>query len=182
MAIRKIDKDTEIEIKNNTRGSFFFSTRSGELVIDLNEYGDSDRISFGELTKISGRIRKILSHLDIVITEVISDDNTTIEEVVTALKIQDSYNELLSLGDTKLSDVDFIDIGIVEEFIQNGDSDKMRKILESKKTNLRYVIAETATELYKRNELSDYNKMKIIAEVLGYKNTDYFWGEIAQEK
>ena len=79
MAIRKIDKDTEIEIKNNTRGSFFFTTRSGELVIDLNEYGDSDRISFGELTKISGRIRKILSHLDIVITVVISKDNTTIE-------------------------------------------------------------------------------------------------------
>lgn len=174
---RQIDKDTEIVITNNLHGGFFYQTPNGSLVIDMEDFGSDDYITFGELKTMMARSRKILQNLHVVITSVISDD-VTIEDVVTALKLKDSYDELLSLADEKLADVDYIDIETIPNFVSEADADRLAKILNNKKSKLRFCIAESAVELFKKDELNDYNKMNILAEKLGHERMDTFWRDI----
>lgn len=181
MAIKQINKDTEIVVRNNTHGGFFYQSRNGEMVIDLDEYGDEDRVTFGELTKNASRLRKVLKNLSLVIVEVIGEDDIKIKDVVERLKIKDSYDELLSLADEKLEDVDYIDADIIREFVQDSESSSIHKILANKKSCLHYAIAEMVTELYRTNEVSDLNKMKHVSELLGYKTSSHFWNDIKKE-
>lgn len=177
MAIKKIDKDTEITIANNTKGAFFYSNKNASLIINLNEYGDEDSISFSELKTILGDKRMILTDLILIITDVV-DEECTIEDIVKALKLSDSYNEYLSLTNEKLGEVEHIDIRGVEEFVQDATAEEIGKILGNKKSKVRYAIAETAADLYKNKELSDWNKMKAVAEKLGHSDISSFWKDI----
>lgn len=181
MAIKQIDKDTEIVIKNNTHGGFFYQSRNGEMVIDLDEHGDEDRVTFGELVKNASRLRKALKRLNLIIIEVISDDGVTISDVVERLKVKDSYDELLSLSGDKLEDVDVIDTDMIEEFVQDSSAERIHKILSNNKSALHYTIAETITELYRRNEMSDLNKTNEVSRLLGYEISSHFWNEIEKD-
>lgn len=177
MAIKRIDKDFEVSIISNTRGGFFYSSPNGEFIIDMEDYGDEDYVTFGDLKSLMSRNRKVLTDLSIVINDIIGDEYT-LEEVITSLKLQDSYNELLSLDDKKLSEAEFIDIEVIEDFVDKSDSEQLAKILGNKKSKLRYAIAETCVELYRQEDLTDYNKMKIVSEKLGHKDIQSFWADI----
>lgn len=177
MALKRIDKDFEISIINNQRGGFYYASPNGDFIIDMEDYGDEDYVTFGDLKSLMSRNRKLLTDLHIVINDVIGDDYT-LEEVISSLKLDDSYNELLSLSEEKLSEADYIDIEKIEEFVVEAGSEQIAKILGNKKSKLRYTLAETCVELYRQEELTDYNKMKVVAEKLGHKDIQAFWSDI----
>lgn len=177
MAIKRIDKDFEVSIINNLYGSFYYSSPNGSLIIDMEERGDEDYVTFGDLKSLMSRNRKILTNLNLVINDVVGDEYT-LKDVIDSLKLEDSYNELLSLADKKLSEVEYIDIELIPEFIKEAKPERIAKILENKKSKLRYSIAEATVELYKQKKLSDYNVMKDLAEKLGHKNVQSFWNDI----
>lgn len=177
MAIKRIDKDYEISIINNLHGGFYYASPIGDFIIDMDNYGDEDYVTFGNLKSLMSRNRKFLVDLNIVINGVIGDD-FTLEDVISSLKLQDSYNELLSLDDLKLSEVEHIDIEMIKEFVETASPERIAKILENKKSKLRYAIAETCTSLYRDGELSDYNIMKNVAEKLGHEDVQGFWADI----
>lgn len=177
MAIKRIDKDFEVSIVNNSRGRFFYSSPNGDFIIDMEEQGDEDYVSFGDLKSLMSRSRKFLIDLDIVINDVIGDEYT-LEEVITSLKLKDSYDELLSLNGEKLSEVDNIDITIIEEFVKETKPEKIDKILKNKKSKVRYALAEAIVAMYRDGELSDYNVMKDTAENLGHDDIQAFWTDV----
>lgn len=177
MATKRVDKDFEVSIVNNVRGGFFYSSPNGEFIIDMQDFGDEDYVTFGDLKSLMSRNRKVLTELRVVINGTI-DDGFTLEDVIHSLKLQDSYEELLALGDEKLADVEHIDIELIEDFVQESDAEKIARVLGSKKSKLKRAIAEAAADLYKRDELSDYNKMKAVAEQLGHDDIQSFWADI----
>lgn len=178
LAIKTIDRNTEIVIRNNTHGGFFYESRTQDMVIDLNEYGDEDRVLFGELVKNASRLRKVLNNLNIVIVEVISDEDVTIKDVVERLKIQKAYEELLELMDETLDNVDYIPDDIVSEFVLESSAADIEKIFDKKKSSLHFTVAEAITELYKTDEVFDINKMHVVSRFLNYRNPNDYWNEV----
>lgn len=177
MARKRIDKDFEVSIVNNLHGGFFYSSPNGDFIIDMENYGDEDYVSFGDLKSMMSRNRKFLVNLYLVITDVVGDEYT-LEEVISSLKLKDSYDELLSLSDEKLSEVDFIDIENVSDFVREAEPEKIAKILENRKSKLRLTIADVATDMYREGDLSDYNIMKVVSEKLGHEDVQSFWADI----
>ena len=79
----RIDKDTEITVVNNTHGAFVYFFK--DISLELDEYGDEDTLTFGELKTISsGRHKKVLQNLLLLITDV-DDDELTVNDVVKQL-------------------------------------------------------------------------------------------------
>lgn len=179
MAIKRIDKDFEVSIVNNLHGGFYYSSPNGDFIIDMENHGDEDYVRFGDLKSLMSKNRKFLINLNIVINDVVGDE-FTLEDVIKSLKLQDSYNELMSLGDKKLSEVELIDIEIVQDFVKSAGADKIAKVLGNKKSKLRYSIAETCAYLYKEGDLTDYSVMKSVAEELGHTDVQSFWTDIEQ--
>lgn len=177
MAVKRIDKDFEVSIVNNLYGGFYYASPNGSFIINMEQHGDEDYVTFGDLKSLMSRSRKYLINLNIVINDVVGDEYT-LEDVITSLKLEDSYNELLSLSDEKLSEVDYIDIEKISDFVRKAKPERIAKILENKKSKLRYAIAEASTNLYKDGELSDYNVMKEVSEKLGHDDVQSFWADI----
>lgn len=177
---KKVNQDVDVIIANNTYGGFIHVRRNGDLVLELAEHGDDNVVTFGELKKEASKLKRAFNDLSIVITGVDSDE-FTIEDVVKELRLNDVYNELLSLGEDKLADVSDIDIDIVRDFIEDSDFEDIEKLLKSKKSKLKRTIVETVVEMYKSGEVSDYNKMRLISEYLGYENEAHLWGDMKQE-
>lgn len=178
MAIKNISKDTEIVIRNNVYGGFYYESRTQDFVLDFSEFGDEDRVNFGDLTKNSSRLRKSLNNLNIVVVEVISDDDVTIKDVVERLKVAKSYEKLVALANQELEDAEYIGDDIVKNFIEKCDSSKIESVFKEKNNPLAYTVSEHITEMYKNNELADINKMHVVSRFLEYKNPNDYWNEV----
>lgn len=164
----KIEQDVEIIIMNNVRGSFFYKSRSGDLILDLDEFGDEEYVTFADLKRIMASNRAILETLKIVIVDVDSDDYT-IDDVVAALRLSDSYNELKSVCDGEFG------MNSISDYINTASEEELGKILSSSKTKLKNNILETAVVMYREGSLTDYNKMKLFAEKIGRKDFSSYW-------
>ena len=171
MAIKRIDKDVEVIIANNTTGGFFYQAANGSFIIDLDNNGDEDYVTFGDLKSIMARKRKHLENLDLIIIDVL-DDELTVKDVVEALRLNDSYSELASL---KEQEEDPFTTELVRNFVVSTDSDKLVKILTSSKSKLKNRIYEASIEAYRDKELVDFNKMQAIAKAMGHGEFHAFW-------
>ena len=108
----KIDKDLEITVVNNIRGSFVYSNRG--TIIELDSFGDEDFLTYGELkTMVSGRYKSLLQNFSLLITDVDSDEYT-LEDVIKQLKLSKYYEKIKSLTDEDDSEVDQ---DVFEDFI-----------------------------------------------------------------
>lgn len=172
MAIKKIDKETEIIIVNNTSGGFFYQSPNGSLIIDLDNHGDEDYITFGDLKTMMARKRGILEKLNLIITEVV-DGECTVDDVVEALRLKDTYAELRSLSDD--DEIETYSIDIIENFVIDNTHEKIQKVLMSEKSKVKGRIFEAAVNLYRGKKLTDYNKMQVIAESMGHKDFQTYW-------
>lgn len=178
--IKRIDKDVEVKIANATRGGFYYMSQKNDFIIDFTEFGNEDYVTYEELRNMNNRT-KYLKNLSLVIVEVL-DDSVSIEDIVKSLKIEDAYNELVSLGDEKLKDVDYINMEIFEEFLKDSDVKEVEKILSNDKSKVRYALQETASYMRREGDLSDYNKMTVIANKSGFKDSGRFWADVESAK
>lgn len=171
---KKIDLSTEITLQNNCHGSFYFEAGTGELAIDLEEYGSDGYVTFGELKKMVSRKKKILEEVMILITYVDSDE-LTIADVAEALRLTDTYNELLSVCE------DDISIEAIQDWIVTSTEEDFSKKVKSKKSKLRKSIIDTTVYLYRKGEVTDFNKMIAVSEELGVNfagsNETSFWSD-----
>lgn len=174
--IKRIGKDVEVSIVNARHGGFYYESPRQEVVIDLEDFGSEDYVTFGDLKSMNSKTN-FLKNLTLIITEVL-DEDVSIEDVVKSLKIQDSYSELLSLGEDKLETVEYIDVNLFNEFVKEADIDEIDRILNSEKSMVRYSVQEAATYMYKEGELADFNKMTSVAEKSGHKDVQKFWKDI----
>lgn len=177
MKIKKIDKDLEVVIANNTTGGFFYKSPDNTLIIDLDEKGDEDYVTFGQLKTMMSRNRKILKDLTILLVDV-TDDEFTLEDVIKALRLNDEYSELKSIA----KDGEY-DTETIHDFVIESETDRLVKILESKNSKLKHRIFEAAVVAYRSGELSDFNKMQAIARAMGHKDFHNYWmdSEIPKE-
>ena len=165
---RRVDPDTEIIVMNNVKGSFFYRSQGDGLVLDLDHFGDEEYVTFGDLKKMMKRKRVILEKLKLIIVDVDSEEYT-VDDVVAALRLTDTYNELKSITDGEIGATG------IEEFILNSESEDLERLMASKKSKLKNTILETAVELYRKGRLSDYNKMRTFAKYTGGKYFADFW-------
>ena len=156
----KIDKDLEITVVNNIRGSFVYSNRG--TIIELYSFGDEDFLTYGELkTMVSGRYKSLLQNFSLLITDVDSDEYT-LEDVIKQLKLSKYYEKIKSLTDEDDSEVDQ---DVFEDFIRESKvSDLIEKLSDE---NLKYPLVDTAVELYKNKDFNDYDKRKAVADAIG---------------
>lgn len=169
MAKTKIDKDVEIIVANNVNGGFFYQSPNGSLIIDLDEKGAEEYVTFSELKSIMSRKRAILEDLTLLIVDVDSDD-VTVDDVVDALRLKDVYAELQSIADEEM-----IDTNTIYSFVTSGDVERIEKITSSPKSKIRNRIYETAVEAYRNRDLTDLNILNAISKNIGTFDTHNYW-------
>lgn len=156
----QINKDLEITVVNNVRGSFVYSNRGTR--IELDSFGDEDFLTYGEIkTMVSGKNKSLLQNFSLLITEVDSDEYT-LEEVLKQLKLLKYYEKIKSLTDDDELDVNQ---DIFKDFIKDSTLSELTEKL--KDTNLKYPLIDTAVELYKHKDFNDYDKRKAVADAIG---------------
>lgn len=171
---KSIDKNVEVVVANNTYGTFVWESRNGETSIVLEEHGDDEFLTYGELRKL----KKYLENMELVITEV-NEDDVSIMDVARGLRIDDVYEEYFDLiEETDANEVDSeadIDINEFEDFILESDDDEFKQVLESK---LRDVIISGSVELYKNQKLASHSKTRMIRDTRPKAERDTFWSDI----
>lgn len=182
MSVKKrktIDKNTELLIKNNTHGMFYWESPNKSTIIFLENHGDEEFVTYGELKTMLSQMRTYLMNMGVIIAEVVDGDELTILDVAEGLRINKTYEDYFkSVADLDLGDVTpetTIDPEDLEIFTQESDEGDFRKAL---KTNMRKPLIETAVTLYKRNDLNDYNKMTAITETRSGDSAENFWNDI----
>lgn len=169
---KRIDKDTEVLIANNTRGGFFYSSKNGDSIIDLNDFGDEEYVSFGELKTIMGSKRSILQQGKLIIIDV-EDNDITVEDVVKSLRLEDTYEQF-----NKMSCGDELSVETLENFISNSSTKELEQIVQDPKCKLKEVLLETAVSMHRRGVLSDYNKMQVISKTINSKDSQQYWIDV----
>lgn len=171
---KSIDKNVEVVVANNTYGTFVWESRNGETSIVLEEHGDDEFLTYGELRKL----KKYLENMELVITEV-NEDGVSIMDIARGLRIDDVYEEYFDLiEETDANEVDSeadIDINEFEDFILESDDDEFKQVLESK---LRDVIISGSVELYKNQKLASHSKTRMIRDTRPKAERDTFWSDI----
>lgn len=171
---KSIDKNVEVVVANNTYGTFVWESRNGETSIVLEEHGDDEFLTYGELRKL----KKYLENMELVITEV-NEDDISIMDVARGLRIDDVYEEYFDLiEETDADEVDSeadIDINEFEDFILESDDDEFKQVLDSK---LRDVIISGSVELYKNQKLASHSKTRMIRDTRPKAERDTFWSDI----
>lgn len=171
-----IDRDTEVVIANNTYGMFVWESRNGDTSIVLEEHGDEEFITYGELRKL----KKYLANMDIIITAVNSDDDDiTIMDVARGLRIRkvyEDYFKFIENMDEDEADQEMnVDVDSIEDFILDSDVDEYKEAFDS---TLKEAIIEASVELYKRHELGEHGKIRLIQKSRPKDERGDFWSDI----
>src|SRR5699024_2672841 len=136
--------------------------------VDLQQSGDEEDITVGDLRVIMNSSRSTLEGFDMLITDVISDEYT-VQDVIGFLGITKQYDEYYSVSDKEL------DEGASAEdlkyFIIDTPYDTCKYNIDKINKRLKSKIAEVAVKLFKDGEFGDFNKMQLIQS---YTKKDLF--------
>jgi hypothetical protein len=156
-----VDRDVEVVVISNVLTKFFYENPRMNMVIDLENIGDEEYLTVGDIRTILNSNRKILEGFQLVITEVL-DDSYTLEDVLTFLGLDKKYDEYYSLArKPKGSRIEVTDI---KNFLEKSSVDAFEKTMKSIDEKLRSRVIETAVVLFKKKEFGDFNKMRVIEE------------------
>lgn len=162
---RKIDKDTDIEITSNVRASFSYLDKKGTS-IELDNHGDTEFITFGELkTMASGKYKKTLQNMYVLITDV-DDEDFTVDDVLKQLRLDKHYNRA-----KEILDVDELTVDAFDYFVEIASIEEISKAI--KHESLVAVLTESAVDLYKQGEIK-LDKTKAVFEACGIE-AKYFY-------
>lgn len=166
----RIDKDTEITVVNNTHGAFVYFFK--DISLELDEYGDEDTLTFGELKTISsGRHKKVLQNLLLLITDV-NDDELTVDDVVKQLKLDRYYAPVKEA----INEEDDISSDSFKTFVEKSTAEELKKALSI--DNLKPALIEVSVELYKDKNFNDFDKRKAIGDSIGLEDFNEFFSDI----
>lgn len=176
-----IDKNTELVIKNNTHGMFYWESPNKSTVILLENHGDEEFLTYGELKTMFSQMRPYLTSMGIIIAEVVDSEDLTVLDIAEGLRIGQTYRDFFeNVADLNVDeDIDsdtVIDPEDFEAFIEDCETDEFTKAIQ---TSMRKALIEAAVSMYKQHRLSDYNKMTAIQKTRTGENAENFWNDIS---
>ncbi|MDY7043683.1 hypothetical protein RVS70_05640 [Virgibacillus sp. M23] len=164
-----VDRNTEVVIINNTFGRFIYKNPRMNMVLDMENHGDEEYITVGDLRTMLNSDRKILEGFDILITEVL-DGQYELEDVLTYLGLNRKYDNYFSLSPKwKKGQVNRDDI---IQFIEKSNPRKFEQLMNSMDSKLRGKVIDTAIKLFKLRKFTDYTKMEVIEKYVGEDTFD----------
>ena len=171
---KSIDKNVEVVIANNTYGMFVWESRNGETSLFMEERGDEEFVSYGELR----RLKKHLANMDLIIKEV-DDDDISIMDIARGLRIEETYKKYFQLVcDLDEDDAELerdIEVEDFDDFILDSDIESFRESLDSP---LEKAVVAGSVELYKERKLADREKTHLIKMLRPKEEQGDFWADI----
>ncbi|WP_144472827.1 hypothetical protein [Bacillus pumilus] len=156
-----VDRNTEVIVVNNESGRFIYNNQRMQTALDMENHGDEEYVTVGDLRVILNSSRKVLEGFKILITEVVGDEYE-LEDILVYLGLDKVYESYFSLSpEWKRGQVESSDI---KEFILKSNNKKFKAILETVDAKLRNKIVETSIVLFKLGEFADYQKMQSIRQ------------------
>ena len=142
-----MDLDIEVLVQNNRRGILNYNDGRGAL-IELQEYGDEEYVSMRTLKSLStGRNKNLLRTLSLIIIDVI-DEEITLEDVLTELRLTKYYDKAKEDMGTE----DDLNVDVMDEFLEDASLDDIKRVMKNK--NLRTCVSERIIEKYKEGDIS----------------------------
>lgn len=139
---RVLDNNTEITVMNNNTGRHLYKSKNG-YQIDLEEYGDTQEVPFGELKTMYNSAKRHLSDAFLIILD---------EDAVKALPgLSKQYERILAPH-------------AVDELLK--DPELIKELLPKMVQNMQAVVIATARNQFKNGELKDISVAKAIKEAI----------------
>lgn len=164
----KIDRDlVDISLTSNVRASFGYLDKKG-TAIELENHGDSEYITFGELrTMASGRHKKTLHNMYVLITDVEDPEGEVeVEDVLQQLRLTKYYDTA-----KKIFGVDHLDETSFDDFVKNAKLEDIIKALEH--DFLVNGLTESAVHLHRQGKIG-LEKTKEIFNACGIKTSRFY--------
>lgn len=157
-----VPENARVRIETNIGGKFIMSDNRGQnFFVELNGYKDSTTIIFKDLKNFHGRNYKLFTSGKVAITDVVSDVDIELEDVIKDLNLTKIY-----FDNNRISPID----------IETIFSDNMGLAEFEKKVTNSPEIAETILEvayiLYRRGTFNDNAKMNFLRQI--YRNPNLF--------
>lgn len=154
-----IDRNTEVIIVNNTFGAFFYSNPRMTEIVDMENYGDEQYITVGDLRIIANTSKSVLESFSLLIVDIL-DDQYELEDLLNFLGLLDKYEEFYNLGDDR-------GINNINNFILKSPFKTFESTINSVNSKLRDKIIQNSVLLFRTKKLNDYQKIRAIEEIVG---------------
>lgn len=141
---RRLEKNDDITVMNNTTGRYGYTSRSG-FAVEMNEYGDTETIPFGELETMRSSQKRHIEEAFIVILD---------EDAVKQLRYEKLYENVL-------------DEDGVEEVLE--DHVRLEKMINKMPKTMRETVGAIASRKFKNGELFDMRVKKVLEDNLKIK-------------
>lgn len=139
---RVFNTDDKVEIMNNTTGKYKYTSKRSGFALEMEDYGDTEYITFGELRTMSSTQKRHISDAFIVILD---------EDVVKELGYEKLYKNVFNYE------------GVEELF---NDPDKLNEVLPKMPITMRETLGAIAIRKFKNNELFDLRIKGVIEKNL----------------
>ena len=142
--IKRIDRDDEVEITSNFHGFFTYSNR--DVYLELDEYGDSEIVTFKELKSMaSGRSKAVLHNFYVIVGEAYYAGFSQ-DEVVKQLRIDKYYDRA-----KELMELDEVTVDGIENFVIKSSVPELEEAI--KEDNLREMLLQHLISLYRKRKI-----------------------------
>lgn len=166
---RKILKDSEAIIVNNSGAFVFYKDSNLGIEIELPEYGDRDIVEMEVLRRMAIKSKGFFERYWILVVDFICDDTRIeIEDVYEYLGISKYYK-----GMDQLPDGDFFD-----SLLLDANYKDFKKYVENLNPKLMTQLCNRAMFLYKREEFTNSIKMQVIEEKI---NREQFFQDLKMD-
>lgn len=145
---KKIDHDIEVTFSNFTSNGFFYIDPKTTNRYDLQEYGDKNYITIGELFSMKNKERDNLEKFYIILEEVMSDE-VSLDDVLGYLNIKDRYDKVR----------DYFD---VEKVLNEKSIEELANMFNTLPNDFMVALVSISHLLYRQGKFNDYKKMEWI--------------------
>ena len=167
---RKILKDAEAAIINNSGAFVFYKDNNMGVEIELPSYGDRDIVEVEVLRRMAVKSKDFFEKYWILVTDVICDDDRIeLEDVYEYLGISKYYK-----GMDVLPSGDFFDDLLLED-----SASDFRKYVKNLNSKLMTQLCNRAIVLYQEGKFDSSQKINIIEEKI---NREHFFDDIKMEQ
>lgn len=155
-----IDRNVEVLIVNNTFGRLVFNNSRMTAKVDMQDYGDDQYITVGDLKTMTSSSKKMFESFEILIVDIL-DDEYELEDLLNFVGLFEQYSKFFG------NDVKELNVGDMNSFIINSSEKQFEGLMRKASRPLRFKIAQNSAVLIKAKRLSNMNKITILEELVG---------------
>lgn len=153
--LRKILKECEVVVVNNSGSHVYYKDENTGEEIDLFAYGDTDVVEIEVIRKMNLKKKSYLEKYWLLITDVICDEDVSLEDVYNYLGISKLYKEIENPNE------DFFN-----ELLLNVSMKDFERYMEKMNPNLITLLAMRASVLYLQGRFMNALKMRNIEKAI----------------